>query len=233
MKIICFGDSLTRGVSFVKGRPRILKDNYPTILSKLFTGNTFSVEGVEVLNKGVFNDNSDLLMKRLDKDVLMEEPDYVLISVGGNDCNFQWDEVAEFPEVEHTPIVPIAKYMDNVKTIVEKVRERNIIPVILTLPPLAPVQYYQFLADKYGNSISHWISLCGGIEHWHGLYNRQLQRIADQLNVLTIDVRSCLRQAGNIHDFISDDGIHLNASGYEKMGTAVFQELNKIIVPYA
>jgi ribosomal protein S17E len=39
MKIICFGDSLTRGVSYIKGRMRILKKNYPTILQELFENN--------------------------------------------------------------------------------------------------------------------------------------------------------------------------------------------------
>lgn len=230
MKIICFGDSLTRGVTFVKGRPRILKDNYPSILNSLLHADTnYTEEELIVLNKGVFNDNSTSLIKRLNKDVLYEKPDYVLISVGGNDCNFKWDEVAEFPNTEHIPIVPLHDYAENVKTIVLKAQESNIIPVILTLPPLEPVRYYKFLASKYGNSISHWISLCGGIEHWHGLYNRQLQKLAEQHDVVIIDVRSYLEMAGDISNFMSEDGIHLNASGYKEMASAVFLELNKLI----
>ena len=112
MKIICFGDSLTRGVSFVKGRVRIIKDNYPAFLEKLFSVN--NPEDTIVLNKGVFNDNSDLLMKRLEKDVLSEKPNYVLLNVGGNDCNFKWQEVAENPDKNHDPIVPISQYIENI-----------------------------------------------------------------------------------------------------------------------
>ena len=33
----------------------------------------------------------------LRKDVISENPDIVLIEVGGNDCNFNWDEVAKHP----------------------------------------------------------------------------------------------------------------------------------------
>ena len=58
MKIICFGDSLTRGVSVVKGRLRILKDNYPAFLQELFTQK--GEKDITVINKGVFNDNSIL-----------------------------------------------------------------------------------------------------------------------------------------------------------------------------
>ncbi|MFJ7310886.1 SGNH/GDSL hydrolase family protein [Peribacillus frigoritolerans] len=77
MKIVCFGDSLTRGISYVRGCLRIIKENYPNSLAKL----TESLPFVEVLNKGVFNDNSDLLVSRIEKDVMSENPDIVLIEV--------------------------------------------------------------------------------------------------------------------------------------------------------
>ena len=31
------------------------------------------------------------------------EPDVVLIEYGGNDCDFNWDEVAKNPEADHQP----------------------------------------------------------------------------------------------------------------------------------
>lgn len=228
MKIICFGDSLTRGVSFVKGRVRIIKDNYPAFLEKLFSVN--DPADTIVLNKGVFNDNSDLLMKRLEKDVLSEEPNYVLLNVGGNDCNFKWQEVAENPESDHDPIVPINRYIENIGQMVTKMKQSNITPILLTLPPLDPVRYYKFIADRYGTTISHWISSCGGIEHWHSLYNLQLNKLIEQLNLPSIDVRTALKKAGNITDFISDDGIHLNSEGYKKMSDVIFEEMHRLTV---
>lgn len=223
MKIICFGDSITRGVSFVKGRLRIIKDNYPTFLEKLFSVNIS--EDIIVLNKGVFNDNSHLLLKRLEKDVLAEKPNYVLLNVGGNDCNFNWQEVAESPNSNHEPIVPVQQYMENIKQMVTKMKQSNITPILITLPPLDPVRYYKFIADKYGTTISHWISCCGGIEHWHSLYNLQLNKLIEQFNLPNIDVRTALKKEGNATDFISDDGIHLNADGYRKMSEVIFEEM--------
>jgi isoamyl acetate esterase len=221
MRIICFGDSITRGVSFVKGRLRIIKENYPTFLQNFFTNDS----DVDVINKGVFNDNSNLLIKRLEKDVLMEHPDIVIICIGGNDCNFQWGDVALKPEDEHIPIVPLQNYIDNVKEIVERVKNSGIKPLLLTLPPLDPARYYRSIASQYGKSISHWISYVGGIEHWHGLYNRSLSLLIEQLDVLSIDVRTALKKAGDLKDLISDDGIHLTPKGYYTMGKIVYEEL--------
>ncbi|CAH0347227.1 GDSL-type esterase/lipase family protein [Bacillus sp. CECT 9360] len=225
MKIICFGDSLTRGISFVKGRLRILKDNYPNTLAKL--AEPFS--SVEILNKGVFNDNSDLLVDRIDKDIISEQPDIVLISVGGNDCNFKWDEVAEHPTGTHEPIVPLERYLQNVTSMVKEFQEKHITPFLITLPPLDPARYYSFIADKFGPSIGHWVSSVGGIEHWHGMYNRKLKKLAKELNVALIDVRTYIKSSGDLEELISDDGIHLTSEGYRCMSQAIFKDLNTFL----
>ncbi|MGP7815879.1 SGNH/GDSL hydrolase family protein [Niallia sp. 01092] len=223
MKIVCFGDSLTRGVSVIKGRLRIVKENYPAFLQKLFNSNT--TKETVIINKGVFNDNSRLLVERLNKDVISERPNYVLIGIGGNDCNFIWDEVAKFPEKNHEPIVSMTEYINNIKNIILQLNEYNIKPILLTLPPLDPVRYYQFIVKKYGTSVGHWISCCGGIEHWHGLYNLQLKKLIQQLNISSIDIRSALKNAGELTDLISDDGIHLSSVGYIEMSTIIYHEL--------
>ncbi|MFH5780510.1 SGNH/GDSL hydrolase family protein [Heyndrickxia oleronia] len=228
MKIICFGDSLTRGVSVVKGRLRIMKENYPSFLQSFFPSDS-EEDHVEVVNKGVFNDNSDLLIARLEKDVISQKPDYTIIGIGGNDCNFKWDEVAKNPNQHHEPIVPIEQYLENVKTLIFSIKNSGITPIILNLPPLDPVRYYKFIAEKFGPSISHWISSVGGIEHWHGLYNRSLNKLANELKVLKIDVRTAIKDAGDFIDLISDDGIHLTSNGYKVLSNEVYQQLIRMM----
>lgn len=223
MKIICFGDSLTRGVSFVKGRLRILKNHYPASLQELFQHN--KENDIVVMNKGVFNDNSDLLLTRLEKDVIEEHPSYVIIGIGGNDCNFHWDQVAENPENEHTAIVPIDRYIQNVKSIITKVKDNGITPILLTLPPLDPVRYYENISKNFGPQISQWICKVGGIEHWHGMYNRHLKKLIDELDVMKIDVRSSIKQAGDLFELISDDGIHLTEKGYKELAMKIYDDL--------
>ncbi|WP_044022283.1 SGNH/GDSL hydrolase family protein [Bacillus sp. SG-1] len=224
MKIVCFGDSLTRGVSYVKGRLRIVKENYPNILQQLFSENN---KEVSVVNKGVFNDNSELLLNRLEKDVIKERPNYVIIEIGGNDCNFNWHEVAEKPWEKHQAIVPMNQYLDNLKAIITNIKQHDIIPVVATLPPLDPVRYYKNISEKYSPAISHWISEVGGIDYWHGLYNRNLNKLTEEYNILKVDVRSALKKAGNLMDFISDDGIHLTEEGYKILSQEIYRNIEK------
>ncbi|MGD6818006.1 SGNH/GDSL hydrolase family protein [Metabacillus sp. 84] len=224
MKIICFGDSLTRGVSFVKGRLRIIRRNYPHYLEETLLSSGKPPR--TVINKGVFNDDSDSLLKRLEKDVLEEEPDYAIIGIGGNDCNFDWKEVTKNPEAEHLPIVPLSRYLSNVNMMISRLQEAGITPIILTLPPLDPVRYYYYLYNQYGSSIGHLISLKGGMEYWHGMYNLRLIELAQERKAAVIDVRTALYQAGPLSELISEDGIHLTSAGYKVVGREIAKFFN-------
>jgi lysophospholipase L1-like esterase len=215
MKLICFGDSVTRGITFVRGRFKIIRENYPALLQKILG------EEDEVINKGVFNDNSDLLVKRLDHDVLDEHPDVVLINIGGNDCNFPWDQVAKLPDSEHVPIVPLDRYLSNISLLIQRITETGAMPVILNLLPLDPARYYQSLMKHYSHSIGHWISMCGGIEHWHGMYNRSLKELCERTGAKFVDVRSAFKQKGAFSELINEDGLHPTAKGYKALAEIV------------
>ncbi|WP_455675371.1 SGNH/GDSL hydrolase family protein [Pradoshia sp.] len=226
MKIICFGDSLTRGVTYIKGRLRIVKKNYPAILQELFGQKEQDFnQSIHVLNKGVFNDDSENLLKRLEKDVLMEKPSIVLIGIGGNDCNFRWAEVAEAPQADHMATVQLDAYIDNVKAIISSLKEEGITPILLALPPLDPVRYYEYTARLYSAKISEWICKVGGIEHWHGMYNRALKKTAEEIGVRLIDIRTAMKKGGDFSDLISDDGIHPTEAGYRVIAHEVYESL--------
>ncbi|WP_020588476.1 arylesterase [Desulfobacter curvatus] len=70
-RIVCFGDSLTRGYGAGNGK------DYPSRLEEM--------TGVEVINSGVSGDTTAGGLARLEDDVLFYEPDVVLITLGGND----------------------------------------------------------------------------------------------------------------------------------------------------
>jgi acyl-CoA thioesterase-1 len=69
--IICFGDSLTFGTGASKGM------DYPSQLAKMIDR--------PVINKGVPDDTTSSALRRLKRDVLSDNPDIVLITLGVND----------------------------------------------------------------------------------------------------------------------------------------------------
>lgn len=225
IRMICFGDSITRGVTYIRGRMRIVKENYPALLQ-----HDFGDDHAEVINKGVFNDNSDLLVQRLDEDVIREKPDIALLEIGGNDCNFHWDEVAAGKDAgDHVPIVPLDRYLNNVREMVVRMQEVGIVPIVMNLLPLDPVRYYGHIFSLHGSGPAHWICRCGGIEHWHGMYNRALGQLLQTLTVRTIDIRTEFKRAADLATLISDDGIHPTAAGYRVMASTIAKNVATVM----
>jgi len=123
--IICFGDSLTYGTGAGQDM------DYPSQLSALI--------GKPVINAGVSGDTTARALQRLERDVLSEYPDLVLITLGGNDLKNGVDRDAAF---------------DNLKTIVESIQESGARVIIGGLRfPLRDRGFgraYQELADEAG-----------------------------------------------------------------------------------
>lgn len=72
MKIICIGDSFTRGFGVNRGWLSRLSDS-------------ISSEGIELINKGINGDTTSGMLARFKDDVAAETPKYVIITGGLND----------------------------------------------------------------------------------------------------------------------------------------------------
>ena len=86
LRIIAFGDSLTYGTGATSGK------DYPSQLSKMISR--------PVINAGVPGDTTARALKRLEKDVLANSPDIVLITLGGNDLKNGIDADVAFKNLE-------------------------------------------------------------------------------------------------------------------------------------
>lgn len=218
MKILCFGDSITRGVTLQGQRLRIVKQTYPKHLQAARPSD-------EIVNKGVFNDNSSSLLQRFNKDVVAEHPDVTLLEIGGNDCVFDWKEVANHPDDMHQPTVSIQNFKQNIRTLYTQLSAIGSKLVLVTPPPLDPVKYYHYLANLFDHSISKWIGKVGGIDFWHKQYNDAIMQLSEELHVPLIDVRKAFLDTHHFQDFMSNDGIHPNEEGYILMAQTIEQTI--------
>jgi lysophospholipase L1-like esterase len=85
--IVCFGDSLTFGTGAGKGM------DYPSQLSKMIRKT--------VINKGIPGDTTTSALRRLNRDVLSKNPDFVLITLGGNDLKNGVSVDVAFGKLKH------------------------------------------------------------------------------------------------------------------------------------
>ena len=114
LKVVAFGNSVTRGTS----------DLVPSHLTWTFALerilDSWLEEDVTVINAGVGGNTIEDALKRIEKDVLFVNPDLVLVMFGLND----------------RARVPLEKYRKNLTRIVAILKRRGIEPILMTPNPI-------------------------------------------------------------------------------------------------
>lgn len=112
LTVVSAGDSLTNGTfssDYLSMLRRRLKDQH-----------------YEFVNAGQNGDSSENLSKRIDKDVLARNPDFITILIGANDARIDTELKQALEE-----------YRRNVEEIVHKIRNKTNVPVaLISLSPL-------------------------------------------------------------------------------------------------
>lgn len=186
MRVICMGDSLTYG--------------YGVSRAEVWTALISDALGkVEVINRGISGDTTGGMLARLERDVLSERPDLVILMGGSNDIFFSQD---------------LKSAKGNISAMVFQCLASRI-KVILGIP--FPV-WREGLEEK-------WKPYAGG-EETKGLlesYRSWLLEFGTRFEIQTIDFWKCLVEAGKPLGNFYLDGIHLNRAGHRLIGGFLFK----------
>ncbi|MDD4509809.1 MAG: SGNH/GDSL hydrolase family protein [Oscillospiraceae bacterium] len=227
MEAICvFGDSLSKGVVFDRIRERyaFLKDSFVNLFCHKMC--------IRVINYAKFGCTIGKGKRLLDEhQVEIANSDFTILEFGGNDCDFDWEEVSKEPEAEHLPKTPLDVFADTYAQLVDKTREAGGKPVLLNLPPIHPKRYFNWISRGLdGASILQWL---GGSEEyiyrWHEMYNMQVCRLASEKKVPLIDIRSAFLEQRDYGAYLCVDGIHPNEAGHRLISQAIEESVSRLI----
>ena len=103
LRIAVFGDSLMKGtLPDEQLRYHFHTDLFETPLAGLHA---------EVTNKSVFGATSRKGVTLVQRDLARgHRYDWALVEYGGNDCNYDWPDVAAHPEQDHDPVVLVDEF---------------------------------------------------------------------------------------------------------------------------
>ena len=227
MKLVALGDSIIKGVLVQSEGER---SRY-SLADKSIVECCAEKLGGESLNLGkmgcTIEAGERILNRYLDK---MSGAQYVLLEYGGNDSDYNWQEIAEAPEKEHFPRTRLEVFEEVYERVVCKIKQMGAIPLVLSLPPMDAERYFAFFSQKWEDgfraNVMRWL---GGstntIMSGHELYNLATMRIAQRTGVQWIDVTSGLLKGHNFRTYLCDDGIHPNERGQRMIAEAVLQSL--------
>lgn len=222
MKIQIYGDSIMKAV--------VVDENYKYHpLAKELLTQLQAETGVEAVNRAHFGYTSDkgqaVLARDLEKGLDCQT---ALLEFGGNDCDYNWAEVAAAPEGEHLPHNSVCCFISNLKSMASSLKNSGVQPILMTLPPLDAEKYLNFIG-RLGcdtKAILHWLGDVQMIYRWQELYSNAVAQLAARMDLPLVDVRSRLLSRRDYSTLTARDGIHLTEAGYH----VVFDEFRSTLL---
>lgn len=232
-KVIAFGDSVLRGV--VIDQERSMDDNVRYMfLDDNFTSQCGKRLGMDIANYGKFGSTVETGQKILERHIdAISKSDYTFLEYGGNDCDYNWEEIAASPDTPHKPRTDLMTFSLKYKDMIDEVRRFGSLPVMLSLTPLDSERYFRHFTrsmdTQQKNAVKRWL---GGsldtISSWHEMYNLQVFKLAIALNVPVIDITTAFLAKKDYRDYLCEDGIHPNRDGHRLIADAICDHLSKI-----
>lgn len=225
-KIVSFGDSVMKGIitgknTEDKGRGRyVISDSgFAALCSKRM--------GVDIDNYGRFGNTVTGGMKDVARHTRqIRDSQFAFLEFGGNDCNYDWNAIAERPDVDHVPQTTLSMFRETYESLIVKVRELGCIPVMLSLPPIDSIKFCSYICSGFctekRNNVLRWLGgTVNTIGNWHEMYNLELYRIAAAEGVRLIDITTCFLSRRDFTELFCDDGMHPNEAGHHIISDAI------------
>ena len=209
MKAIIYGDSILKGILLEDGKYVVSHEMEDSISRSC---------GLTILNRSRFGCTIRKAMDRIRRDSACraEEKEYAVLEYGGNDCDYDWADVAARPDEDHLCRTPPADFEADYREAVRLIRAGGRIPVAVTLPPILSERYLRYICrDGLSRSrILRWLGDVDAISRWQESYSEMIRRLAEEERTFLLDLRSAfLRSGRRPEDLMCEDGIHPSRLG--------------------
>lgn len=223
-KYIISGDSISKGVIYDEEKKKyvVAKDNYVFLLQN-------KIKGV-ICNLSKFGATITKGVKRLNDAVAEQKADVVLIEYGGNDCDFNWQEIASNPDGNHQPNTDLCTFERVLKETIDSLKANKLIPILMTLPPLNADSYLKWVSRNNPLAelnILKWLGSVTKIYWWQERYNTAIVRVAEETQTRWIDIREAFLRHADFRKFLCLDGIHPNEEGQKLIAEKVLKYINR------
>lgn len=225
-KIAVFGDSILKGaVTGINSGHLfdVVEENSLVIAQKKFN--------FELQNYSVFGNTIIKGQRKLNAILGRSEKfDLGIIEFGGNDCDYDWGKIIENPNEQHSQKVPLKDFLSILKEMVLTLRNNQITPLIMTMPPLVNDFWFNHLCKNYEKEkiLTFVKNNENKFYQNHEIYNLSLIEFAVKNKIQFVDMRREFLLQSDNRDFMCLDGIHPNQKGYELMGKIWINQLPKI-----
>ncbi|MEM9723256.1 MAG: exo-alpha-sialidase [Bacteroidota bacterium] len=206
MRVVLFGDSMTEGWGV---------DSTRSFGSLLETELKQTGIPVAVLNAGKGPDRSDMAIARMQQDVIVKQPDVVLIMYGA------YDAMVDSGKTKAR--IPLNVYTKQITQIISFLKGINVTPILMTAPsmgmtPAMDREPYKSAGPNF--LLTHYMEAC--------------RKLAKESRIPLVDHFSTwekLAEEGKDLSALRLDGFHPNVAGHKQMAESIFPVLKEELSP--
>lgn len=206
-KLILFGDSIIKGVIYNGTGYHLCPDHD---LPELAT------RGIAVENHAKMGATAADGLKSMEKYLHpCDTQTTVLLSYGGNDCDYDWQAISESPEAEHLPKLTPEVYVENMRRAIRMAQDAGAMVAVASLVPLDAERYLTFISrGRSRENILRWLGDTAHLYRWQEYYSTLAVQLARAFGCRTVDLRPAFLQSRNFPSLLCPDGIHPTEAGY-------------------
>ncbi len=206
-KLILFGDSIMKGVTFNGSGYHLCPDHdLPQLAAR----------GIEIENHTKMGATIGDGLRAMDKYLTgCDSQTTVLLGYGGNDCDYDWQAISDAPSADHSPKTAPDAYIEGMRRAIRKAQDAGAMVAVASLVPLDADRYLQFISkNRDGKNILSWLGDAARLYRWQEYYNALTVQMARAFGCRLVDLRTAFLQSRNFLDLLCPDGIHPTDSGY-------------------
>ncbi len=138
-----------------------------------------------------------------------------VIEYGGNDCNTDWEHVANHPEEPPRATVELPEFSKKLEEFIARIQSENMKPMLVTPLPLHAEKFFNWVSQNLnGEAILKAIGAVESIYHWQERYANAVRSVAEKTNTPLLDLRETMLANKEYGSLICIDGMHLADEGY-------------------
>ena len=213
--IVAIGDSITQADThwMVQGHKNTIQGGWVTRLECIL--NEDFPDEYEVINKGINGDTALGVLSRLDKDVILLEPDIVIIGIGTNDI---------FGNLSAVPNSTPDSYQTVMTRIFNKLQLNLPDTPVFVMGMTTALRKYAHL--RFGN----FLPAQENLQTIFNDYNNILKKLAQDFELFCVDLPSQWPEDVEASWRFYADGIHPNNAGYDMMTEILYDALRSTAV---
>lgn len=224
-RITLFGDSIPKGLYLEGSKIRRIRRSAADAVAAYF--------GFALDNRSAFGMT---LAKCTEKGYIADfirnaKPgDAAVISLGGNDCDYDWEAVARDPFAFHKPHTPLPLFEELLEAAVRAFAQAGLRAVFTSLPPVNSERYFRnvICARADGTEVMKFFSGdVTNIARHQESYSNAVMKAALSGGCGFIDCRTEFLMKPDFLDYLADDGIHPNQAGHDLIAECVIRQAER------